>query len=374
MSAQAAGLPASGVVAGFLAFALMGAVQAMYGAALPGLSRAFHLPAGTAGLLLSAHGLGALLGVLGSGALAGRPAARWRVGGATLLLSLGALGVGLAPLWPLALLGALTVGLGYGALTAGLNSLFARSFGARSAAMLSVLNALFGVGAVAGPLLVGAFAGGARTPFGLVGAACALLLPLALRLDDRPAPAQPPRGAAAGRPALLGFVALLALSVGFEASSVGWMASYLVSLGNTVARAASFTALYFVTFTLARLVAAPLSLRFSPFRMVLTSLGLSAACWLLAAWPAAAPASVTLLGVGMASLFPSSFLWLSRALPGIPGATTWALSGALSGAALFPAGVGWLVSALGPSVIPRSALLLAVAAAVAALLLRRTLR
>lgn len=370
-ASSAPGLPVSGVAAGFLAFALMGTVQALYGPSLPGLSRLFGLPLAGAGLLLSAHALGALLGVLGSGALEGRPAARWRVGGAVALLSLGALGVGLAPLWPLALLGALTVGLGYGALTAGLNGLFARSFGERGAAMLSVLNALFGMGAVAGPLLVGALTGDVRRPFVLVGAATALLLPLALKLDDRNAPARAPVRTAGHRPALLGFVALLALGVGFEASSVGWMASYLVSLGSTAARAASLTALYFVTFTAARLLAAPLSLRFSPPVMVLSSLGLSAVCWLLAAWPPAAPAAVALLGVGMASLFPSNFLWLSRALPGVPGATTWALSGALGGAALFPAGVGWLVAAVGPGAIPYGALLIAGAGLIVALALRR---
>ncbi len=361
------------MTAGFLTFALMGAVQALYGPALPGLGRLFGLPAATAGLLLSAHALGALLGVLGAGALEGRRMARWRVGGAALLLSLGALGVGLAPLWPLALLGALTVGLGYGALTAGLNGLFARSFGARGGAMLSVLNALFGVGAVAGPLLIGAFSGDPRRPFLLVGAATALLLPLALRLDDRGAPAPSSPHAAGRRPALLGFVALLALGVGLEASSAGWMASYLVSLGSAPARAANFTALYFVAFTAARLLAAPLSLRFAPSAMVLGSLGLSAACWLLAAWPPAAPAAVIVLGAGLASLFPSSFLWLSRALEGVPGATTWALSGALGGAALFPAGVGRLVEVVGAGAIPYGALLIAGAAGIAALALRRAL-
>ncbi|WP_169737029.1 MFS transporter, partial [Deinococcus pimensis] len=274
-------LPARTIVAGFLAFALMGAAQAMYGPSIPRLGEFYGENLARTGLILSAHALGALVGVLGSVPLERTALARWRAVLSVALIALGGLTLGLGPTLGLALVGAVVVGLGYGGLTIGLNGLFSRAFGERSGAMLNLLNAMFGIGSVLGPLVVSlAVRLDPRAPFVVLAVACALAAPLALSVDDRLPPA-PPERTATSKPLLLAFVALLVLGVGVEASSAGWAATYLVTLGASAGSAATFTAVYFTAFTLGRFLAAPLSLRVPPARFVGGTLALALVALLL---------------------------------------------------------------------------------------------
>lgn len=177
------------VAASCVGFVLIGALQALYGPAVPALRADFGLSPSAAGLGLSAHFAGGVAGVLGFNAIHGR------IGNRTLLtLSYGLMAVGgaafaAAPNWPLALVAALLTGLGFGGIDYGLNQLFAVGFGDRGAAMLNVLNAHFGIGAVAGPALL-AVLGPARYPYAFAGlAVLAAVLALSTRgvaTDDTP--------------------------------------------------------------------------------------------------------------------------------------------------------------------------------------------
>ena len=103
-----------------------------------------------------------------------------------------ALGAGLfaiSPQWPMALAASLITGFGSGGIDYGLNRLFATGFGRRSAAMLNLLNAHFGVGAVVGPALIGAV-GAARFPWLFGGVATASLLLIPSLRGVRPDPAR----------------------------------------------------------------------------------------------------------------------------------------------------------------------------------------
>jgi len=73
---------------------------------------------------------------------------------------------------------AAVVGVGFGVLVVALNTLFAAGFGDRGAAMLNLLGACFGAGAILGPLAFAA-SGGFRGPFlgGAVLAAAAIAAP-----------------------------------------------------------------------------------------------------------------------------------------------------------------------------------------------------
>jgi len=370
------GVSTPAALIGSLAFVLIGGTQALYGPSLPGFSQLFGVPVSTAGLVISAHGLGALAGVLSSVPLAGHPLARYRTGVAVTLLAVGALLVGLTRLWPVALLGALVIGLGYGALTVGLNSLFATGFGKRGAAMVNLLNALFGIGAILCPLLVGRATGNVGFPFLVVALGAGLLAPLAFSLDDRvPVPATAQEAPSdQGKSLLVGFLVLLALGSGIEASSSGWNATYLVALGQTPATAASFTSLFYVVFTAARLTAVPLSLRLSSFTLVGAALALAAVLLLLAQVPALAPYVLATLGGAVALLFPNTFTWLARTLPGARGGTALVIAGALLGGALFPALLGQAVAAFGERVLPNAMLALTVLALILAVWLHRNSR
>ena len=306
-------VPHSAAVIGGMTFVLMGGLQALYGPSLPGFSQHFGLPVSTVGLVISAHGLGALTGVLGTVPLSGHLLARYRTGIAVVLLAAGALTVGLTSMWQVALLGALIIGMGYGVLTVGLNSLFAVGFGKRSAAMVNLLNAVFGIGAILGPLLVGRGSGTVSWPFLMIGFAAVVLAPFAFSVDDRlPLPTvtqQAPNGQRGGL--LMGFLVLLAVSAGLEASS-SWNATYLVALGNTPETAAKFASLFYLMFTAVRLIGVPLSLRLSSFTLVAASLVLAALLLLLAQVSAIAPDVLAMLGGSVALLFPNTFTWDRR--------------------------------------------------------------
>lgn len=148
------------VVASCVGFVLIGALQALYGPAIPAFREEFGLSPSGAGLGLSAHFVGGVAGVLLFDRLFGRIGNRRILGASYLLMALGAAGFALAPNWPTALTAALLAGLGFGGIDYGLNQLFAVGFGHRSTAMLNILNAHFGVGAILGPALIGVVGAG----------------------------------------------------------------------------------------------------------------------------------------------------------------------------------------------------------------------
>lgn len=80
-------VPPRAATAGLFSFALIGAAQASYGPALPGFKETFALSDGAAEVILSVHSAGALLGVLSALPRAGHRVARWRAGGAVILLA-----------------------------------------------------------------------------------------------------------------------------------------------------------------------------------------------------------------------------------------------------------------------------------------------
>jgi len=102
-----------------------------------------------------------------------------------------------------ALAAALLAGLGFGGIGYGLIQLFAVGFGRRSTALLNILNAHFGAGAILGPMLIGAV-GSAHYPevfLGFAAAGLPLLLCLKGVRDRAPEPsssAHTPRPRSAG--------------------------------------------------------------------------------------------------------------------------------------------------------------------------------
>jgi MFS family permease len=162
-------------VASCVGFVLIGMLQALYGPAVPGLRTEFGLSFAGAGLGLSLHFTGGVAGVLAFNAIHSRISNRALLAASYGLMTLGAAGFALAPAWPLALAAAFLAGLGFGGLDYGLNQLFAVGFGDRSTAMLNVLNAHFGIGAVLGPVVV-AWLGPDAYPYAF--GACATLAAL----------------------------------------------------------------------------------------------------------------------------------------------------------------------------------------------------
>ena len=185
--------------------AAVGLLLSLYGPAIPELRETFGVGGGGSALVLSAHFGGAMTGIGWWGLQRGLAARTW-LALAVLLLVAGAAGIAFAPAWTVVLVAAFGLGVGFGVVVVEINVLFADGFGERATAMLNLLGACFGAGAVLGPLAVAA-TGGYRVPFcaGALLAVVALALPATCRATTRPAaPAEerPPVAVVAGFVAL----------------------------------------------------------------------------------------------------------------------------------------------------------------------------
>ncbi|MGP4052472.1 MFS transporter [Streptomyces sp. 2A115] len=328
----AAGTPVfstAAVVASCVGFVLIGALQALYGPAIPAFREDFGLSPSGAGLGLSAHFVGGVAGVLLFDRLYGRLGNRQLLGASYLLMAVGAAGFALAPNWPVGLAAALLAGLGFGGIDYGLNQLFAIGFGRRSTAMLNVLNAHFGVGAILGPALIG-LVGAEHYPAVFLGFALANL-PLLLCLKGVRDHAPPPTGEArpagapeAGDGRVLGrslgsvlavFVTLYVLHVGIEAGVGGWEPTHLETVGYGAGAAATATSVYWLMMTVGRFLVAPIALRYSAQAIITVSCAGMTVCLLLAAVPGLAPYAYAGVGLFIAPIFPTGLPWLNKAAP-----------------------------------------------------------
>ncbi len=346
------------VVASCVGFVLIGALQALYGPAIPAFRREFGLSPSAAGMGLSAHFAGGFAGVLLFDRLYGRIGNRRLLGCSYLLMAVGAAGFALAPDWPSALAMALLAGLGFGGLDYGLNQLFAIGFGHRSTAMLNVLNAHFGVGAMLGPAVVGVI-GADHYPAVFLGFAL-VTLPLLLCLrgvrDRSPKP-----GDAAGESGVLGrslgsvlavFVALYVLHVGIEAGVGGWEPTHLESVGYGAGFAATATSVYWLMMTVGRFLVVPIALRFSAQAIITVSCAGMTGCLLLATVPGLAPYAYAGVGLFIAPIFPTGLPWLNRAVPQARRAGATVIAASVAGGVVAGPALGKAIEWSGTRAVP----------------------
>ncbi|WP_435811996.1 MFS transporter [Streptomyces massasporeus] len=314
------------VVASCVGFVLIGVLQSLYGPAIPAFRAEFGLSPSAAGLGLSAHFVGGVGGVLLFDRLYGRVGNRRVLGSSYLLMAMGAAGFALAPDWPTALAAALLAGFGFGGIDYGLNQLFAVGFGSRSTALLNVLHAHFGIGAILGPAVIGAVGSEHYPAVFLAFALANLPLLLCLRgvRSHVPAPAGDEVGGGAGGTSVLGrslgsvlavFVALYVLHVGVEAGVGGWEPTHLETVGYGAGVAATATSVYWLMMTVGRFLVAPLALRFSAQAIITVSCAGMTVCLLAATVPALAPYAYAGVGLFIAPIFPTGLPWLNRAAP-----------------------------------------------------------
>ncbi|MBB6097070.1 fucose permease [Deinobacterium chartae] len=355
-------------VLGFSSFILIGAVQAMYGPSLPGFAERFFgdleasAAAARVGLAVTLQFLGIMGGTLIGGALLSRLGGRTVVQGAMGLLALGMIGMGLSGQWWTLLAASLLGGIGYGGLSVGFNLMYS-AFGERAAAALNLLNATFGIGSVLGPLLVGTLAvRSVGLPFLVLGGVAAVLVFALARLRLEAAPRQAAGPAAAVNLRwVAGFALLFFVYVGCETGPGNWESWHLSALwtpqgeaasAEVRARAAFLTSLYWMAITVGRFLAAPLSLRLPPHRLVLGSALFGCVGLALTHLSGIAPLGYVVAGLCFAPIFPTSLAWFGRVLPegGRWGSVVIACGS--MGGVVFPPLIGTLVRAEGPLVIP----------------------
>jgi fucose permease len=260
-----------------------------------------------------------------------------------LVLAPGAALLALGAGWPLTLLGGFVAGFGFGLLTTSVNRAFLGGFGPRSAGMVGLVNAVYGIGAILSPLLFLAL--GARPA--LAFAALVLLAALALALSEKDA-APPTRGLPDLRDPRL----LVTLFIGgnglIEGISVGFGASALTDAGLQPESAARTASAFFLAYVAARLALTWIAGRIAPARLLTLGFAGTGLAMAVAALGLPAPGYI-LAGAFVGMIFPSYYVWASRILGPDPRMTAAILTVALTGGTLAPLALRPVLAVTGES-------------------------
>lgn len=300
----------------YLAFISLGLPDSMLGAAWPAMHVAFQAPVGQAGSI----SLVIAAGTVASSLLSSRVVKRYGTGkvvfASVLLTAIALLGISFAPgiAWLYVL--AIPLGLGAGAVDAGLNGYVARHYAARH---MNWLHCFWGVGATLGPIIMGFFLsggnywqGGYRTVAGLQ-FLLVLLLFFSLPLWRENGSAEAARAAAETKtnifrlPGVKWTLVAFFLYCSLEITAGLWCASFLVTMrGLSPANAAQWTSLFYGGITFGRLVSGFLTLRLKSKQLI--RLGLCCillGCGVLLLPGTEAALGMGLIGLGCAPIYPA---------------------------------------------------------------------
>lgn len=304
-------------------------VTTILGPILPHLSARWSLSDAQAGFFFTAQFLGSLSGVGLFSLASRRQSLRTILLAGYLLMIAGVVLLGSAA-HALALFGTFLAGISLGLVITASNLQVATAPLARRAAILSLLNVAWGVGAVLCPFLVAMTAPriGLRSFLLLMAGALAVFLlalaaspvPLAAAVASAKSPAAGHAASASGFAALATLALLFFLYVGTENSLGGWAASFAKRLQSGHLHLAQLApAFFWGTLLLGRIAAPVLLRRISERRIALASMTLiflSSLFLLLASTLALALTGIALAGLGCAAIYPILVTWLTT-LPGV---------------------------------------------------------
>ena len=255
----------------------------------------------------------------------------------------------------------LLIGISGAFVDLGGNILLVRVFRTRPGPILNGLHFSFGMGAFAAPLLV-AFAlattGAGVNAYWMIGL---ISLPVAAWIFRVESPELPPVRREANEEkanlstSIFFIVLFFFLYGGAEISFGGWIHTYGVERNFMDETSAAYlTSGFWGAFTMGRLFAIPLAVRFRPQHLILTQFTgsiIALAILLLT------PSSMLLtwvctltIGLGMSSIFPLMMAFLEPFTAGSGRLTSWFFVGASSGSMCIPWLIGQFIEPLGPQV------------------------
>lgn len=316
-----------------------GIVMAALGPVMPDLARQAGRSLGEAGRLFVAVFGGSLLAQLLAGPISDRFGRRVILVLGLLLFGAGTIGIVMSTRMLWMITAAIIGGIGYGGCTLAVNVLASELAPERRASTVNLVNLFYAMGAIAGPLIAGAFLesrGSALPTLWVGGIALIVLAPISLYgVSVSPAPRSAPihhepaigPGLDAATPFIIALGVLLALYVGSEASLGAWAPVYLQqSTPLDAAGATTATAAFWVALCGGRLLAAVAGVRFSAERLLMMSLiGATFGGVLLVVGHGFAPLSVfafAVLGLTFGPIYPTGVALVTGRFASAAGAAT----------------------------------------------------
>ena len=336
---------------GLIAFVLIGLEQGLLGLFVSELGTKLAKSSQDLGLFFALHGLGSAV-VTGS-ALIGwmEQKNNKRISLASLSLCLGSILIVTGDYWLLKLIAAPLLGLGFGGLSMSFNTLIVTHFSQKNAGLLNVLNATYGLGAVAAPWLLSQGLLTGNELFVVIALASITVCVGTWNIDDR-IPNRPSIASEDPNAAPIVQLLLIAFSILFiEAGLTYWMPSLLRDTSGESAVAAAYMARFFLWFVIVRLTAAALALWISALGFAVFGLA-GIFCSLVLVLIGTIPlAGTSFTGAFMGLIFPNAYAWMLT--KGGGGTTTGAkiLLSAITGATLGPWLLGWILPYLGQSAL-----------------------
>lgn len=356
------------LVLSYLAFISIGFPDAVLGVAWPSIRTTFELPATGLSFILFSSAAGYIF----SGLIAGKILERLGVGrllvASTGLVATGLVGYAIVPWFPVFLMLAVLIGLGSGAIDSALNFFAAERF---SEAVMNRLHAFFGVGALVGPLLMGAVLeldASWRWGYVIVGAVLFLMMFAFVTTrgswdaGSHPHPsgnesirATPIRDVLRNRLVWIN-IALFFLCTGVEFTAGQWAFTVLRErYGQSEGVSSLWAGLYWGALAVGRLTLGMISARIGTGRMVQLGMGCNVIGGILYATGSfeIAVTGLMLMGFGMAPLFPLLMSLTPRRLGTATSVHTvgFQVSAAVLGGAMLPSLAGFLATRTDQSAI-----------------------
>lgn len=347
----------------YLAFVSLGLPDGVLGLVWPGMRASLGQPLEALGLVTFVLAACSAL----SGFMSGRILARFGTGPVTfacaLMTGLSLLGLSQVPNFPLMVALACPLGLGAGSVDAGINHFVAEHYSSKH---MNWLHACWGIGAMLGPMIVGAIlAGGGGWSQGYLAVAsgqlllaCVLFASLGLWKHQGPARHDPSKIVTGGRAdtprwAQVLAAVLFSLYGPIELGTGMWTASVLIeSRQFDPGMAGAAITLFYGSIMGGRVLIGFVSERIGNRRLIrgglcVALLGIALLC--ISGWPPLAFAGLLLLGAGCAPVYPALMHETPRRFD--PATTVkvigWQVAAANIGASVLPAGFGVLAAALG---------------------------
>ena len=364
-------------------FVVIGLSTSVVGPALSSLQRHAGVSLRAVSSIFVAQSIGYVLGTLSSGRLIDRSlghrlyATALLVGAAAFLALPSA--SSLVGLWAVFAV----VGMAGGAVDAAGNTFVMWSRSGNVGSLMSALHLSFGVGALLCPILIDR----SQVWRGDISVACWVIATLATTTAvfvlTRTAPVHPQHGADEPvAPAATGDLAAVAfffvLYVGLETGFGGWVHTYAerIHLGGAGA-AAALTTTFWASFTLGRLASVGVARRVRPGHLLFASTALAvcaAGVLMTGSSPVITYVGTVLMGLGTAPQFPCMMAFAEEHLNITGTATGWFIGASGIGGLALPWLTGQFFASVGPTAVPKLALVMSIATLGWLVVLNRRLR